>query len=71
MLEFITRKLVDWWLRSEAVRKMSALDDRLLADMGTSRTDITRFVAAQEQARKHTPSSARRHPDAVRLAFDN
>ena len=44
MFEPLTRKFIDWRLRRIAVRKLHTLDDRLLADLGTTREDITRFV---------------------------
>ena len=46
MFEPLTRKFTDWRLRRVAIRKLRRLDDRLLADIGTRREDITCFVAA-------------------------
>ena len=45
MFEPLTRKFTDWRLRRVAIRKLHRLDDRLLADVGTSREDIACFVA--------------------------
>lgn len=46
MLETITHRIAEWWQRRIAAHQLEALDDRLLADLGTSREDIARFVAA-------------------------
>jgi uncharacterized protein YjiS (DUF1127 family) len=48
MLEPITRKFTDWRQRRIAIRHLHALDDRLLADLGTKREDIACFVACVE-----------------------
>jgi uncharacterized protein YjiS (DUF1127 family) len=45
MFEPLIRKFVDWRLRRITVRKLQGLDDRLLADLGTQRDEIDRFVA--------------------------
>ncbi len=44
MFEPLARKFVDWSQRRIAVRRLHALDDRLLADVGTKREDIACFV---------------------------
>ena len=41
----LARKFTDWRLRRIAIRKLHTLDDRLLADVGTTREDIACFVA--------------------------
>lgn len=46
MLEPLTRKFTDWRLRRIAIRKLHTLDDRLLADVGTTRDDIDCFVSS-------------------------
>lgn len=45
MFEPLTRKIRGWQQRREAIRKLHALDDRLLGDIGTKREDIACFVA--------------------------
>jgi uncharacterized protein YjiS (DUF1127 family) len=40
----LIRRYLDWRQRRIAVRKLHNLDDRLLADMGTERGAIERFV---------------------------
>lgn len=40
----IARGVVDYVGRSRAERQLEALDERLLADIGVSRTDIHRMV---------------------------
>lgn len=45
MFEPLTRKFADWRQRRIAIRKLHALDDRLLADVGAERDSIARFVA--------------------------
>lgn len=45
MFEPMIRKFVDWRRRRLTVRKLRGLDDRLLADLGTQRDEIDRFVA--------------------------
>jgi uncharacterized protein YjiS (DUF1127 family) len=47
MFEPISRRLRKWHIRSITRRKLSMLDDRLLADIGTNRNGISDFVAAQ------------------------
>jgi uncharacterized protein YjiS (DUF1127 family) len=47
MFQPITRRLWHWHLRNTTRRKLSQLDDRLLADIGTNRNSIGEFVAAQ------------------------
>jgi uncharacterized protein YjiS (DUF1127 family) len=44
MFEPLTRKFTDWRLRRIAIRTLHTLDDRLLADLGTTRDDIACFV---------------------------
>lgn len=34
-----------WWQKHEAIRRLNALDEHLLVDMGTSRNGIVRFVS--------------------------
>lgn len=48
MFEPLTRKFTDWRQRRIAIRRLHALDDRLLADLGTKRDDIACFVASIE-----------------------
>lgn len=45
MFEPLTRKFVDWQQRQTTIRKLRALDDRILADLGIERDAITQFVA--------------------------
>ena len=44
MFEPLTRKFVARWDRIVTIRKLQALDDRILADLGVERRDIARFV---------------------------
>jgi uncharacterized protein YjiS (DUF1127 family) len=46
MFEPLLRKFVDWRQRRITIRKLHSLDDRLLADLGTKRDEIDRFVAS-------------------------
>jgi uncharacterized protein YjiS (DUF1127 family) len=45
MFEPLTRKFVARWDRIVTIRKLQALDDRILADLGVERHDIARFVS--------------------------
>jgi uncharacterized protein YjiS (DUF1127 family) len=45
MFKPLMRKYADWRLRRIAIRRLHGLDDRLLADLGTTRDEIERFVA--------------------------
>lgn len=45
MFEPLIRKFVDWRQRRITIHKLQGLDDRLLADLGTKRDEIDRFVA--------------------------
>jgi uncharacterized protein YjiS (DUF1127 family) len=47
MFEPIRNRLRLWHLRHVARRRLSMLDDRLLADIGTRRSGIAGFVAMQ------------------------
>ena len=47
MFEPLTRKFIDWRLRRIAIRKLHTMDDRMLADLGTTRDDIVCFVNSQ------------------------
>jgi len=69
MLNAIRNKLSAWWQRDMAIRKLNAMDDHLLADLGTSRTDIARFTRSKEEASLPTAKSYR-HKDAVRFRLD-
>lgn len=51
MFEPIRNRLRRWHLRSVTRRKLSLLDDRLLVDIGTTRSGIADFVAAQNDER--------------------
>jgi uncharacterized protein YjiS (DUF1127 family) len=51
MFEPLLRKFVDWRLRRTTIRKLHSLDDRLLADLGTQRDEIARFVASIDTCR--------------------
>ncbi len=44
----LTRKYFEWRDRRIAIRKLHQLDDRILADIGTRRDAIDRFVAGSE-----------------------
>lgn len=44
MVEYMARRLIQWWQRRVTIYRLEALDDRLLADLGTSREQIARFV---------------------------
>ena len=46
MFEPLTRKFTDWRLRRIAIRKLHTLDDRMLADVGTTRDAIDYFVSS-------------------------
>ena len=41
----LIRRFADWRLRRITIRKLHMLDNRLLADLGTTREDIDCFVA--------------------------
>jgi len=45
MFEPLTRKFIDWRQRRITIRKLRALDDRILADLGIERDTIPQFVA--------------------------
>jgi uncharacterized protein YjiS (DUF1127 family) len=45
MFKPIVRQCVSWYRRHEAVRRLSALDNRMLADLGAERATIASFVA--------------------------
>ena len=45
MFEPLTRRLQAWHMRNLTRRKLSMLDNRLLADMGIERDQIGAFVA--------------------------
>lgn len=47
MFEPIKRRLQRWHQRNVTRRRLALLDDRLLADIGTRRSGIRDFVAAQ------------------------
>ena len=47
MFETIRIRLHFWHLRNVARRELSLLDDRLLADIGTRRGSIAKFVCTQ------------------------
>ncbi|WP_449393727.1 DUF1127 domain-containing protein [Devosia riboflavina] len=49
MFEPIKSRLRRWHLRSITRRKLSLLDDRLLTDIGTRRSGIADFIAAQPE----------------------
>ncbi|MFN4209496.1 MAG: DUF1127 domain-containing protein [Devosia sp.] len=51
MFEPLIRKFVDWRLRRLTIHKLHGLDDRLLADLGTRRDEIDRFVAGLDICR--------------------
>lgn len=45
----LTRKFVAWAQRRLAIRRLERLDDRLLADVGTRRDEISSFVVGLDQ----------------------
>lgn len=45
MFEPLTRRLHAWHMRNVTRRKLSMLDNRLLADLGVERDQINDFVA--------------------------
>lgn len=47
MFEPIRNRLRLWHLRQVTRRKLSMLDDRLLADIGTRRSGIAAFISMQ------------------------
>lgn len=51
MFEPIRNRLRRWHLRNVTRRKLSLLDDRLLTDIGTKRSGIADFIAAQPEER--------------------
>nr|WP_314256126.1 DUF1127 domain-containing protein [uncultured Devosia sp.] len=69
MLNAIQNRLSAWWQRDIAIRKLNAMDDHLLADLGTSRADIARFIRSTEEAGPPTAKSYR-HKDTVRFRLD-
>jgi len=44
MFEPLTRKFIAWHQRRIAIRRLERMDDRLLADVGTKRDEISCFV---------------------------
>lgn len=70
MLNAIRNRLSAWWQRDMAIRKLNAMDDHLLADLGTSRADIARFIRSKEEASLTTAAKSYRHRDAVRFRLD-
>lgn len=70
MFKAIRKTLSAWWQRDLATRKLNAMDDHLLADLGTSRADIARFVRSKEDAIEPTAPKSYRHKDAVRFRLD-
>jgi uncharacterized protein YjiS (DUF1127 family) len=50
MLHMFIRRLAAWHRRHEAIRNLQAMDDRLLADVGTQRKDIPCFVLEADNA---------------------
>ena len=69
MLNAIQHRLSAWWQRDMAIRKLNAMDDHLLADLGTSRADIARFIRSKEEAVQPIAKTYR-HKDAVRFRLD-
>lgn len=51
MFKPITNRLRRWHLRNVTRRKLSLLDDRLLIDIGTRRSGLADFIAAQPEER--------------------
>jgi uncharacterized protein YjiS (DUF1127 family) len=45
MFDNVTYRLVAWWQRQVTIHKLQMLDDRLLEDLGTKRSEIACFVA--------------------------
>lgn len=45
MFDILTQRLSKWRLRHTTRRQLAWLDDRLLADIGTTRESISDFVA--------------------------
>ena len=50
LAKYIGRKLAAWSSRRDAYRRLTALDDRMLADIGLRRTDIPAVVKAMDHA---------------------
>ncbi len=48
MFEPVMSRFNDWRLRQIARRKLSMLDDRLLADLGTERETLLDFIASHK-----------------------
>lgn len=49
MFERLSRKFIVWHLRRVAIRKLHTLDDHLLADLGTTRENISHFVCSDHR----------------------
>ncbi|MBN9334937.1 DUF1127 domain-containing protein [Devosia sp.] len=47
MFDPLKQRLRLWHLRNVTRRRLSMLDDRLLADIGTRRSGIAEFISAQ------------------------
>jgi uncharacterized protein YjiS (DUF1127 family) len=45
MFKPIIRKWINWYRRHEAVQRLTAMDSRMLADLGAERATIASFVA--------------------------
>jgi len=53
----LAERYEDWRRREQAYRELAALDDRSLADIGISRSEIP-YVLAKEPARTVPPAGA-------------
>ena len=51
MFETMTRWMMSRWLRRRTIVRLEKLDDWLLADLGTSRSRLGRFVDGQDNRR--------------------
>jgi uncharacterized protein YjiS (DUF1127 family) len=47
MLTDLVTRLRRIWQTGDGIRRLNQLDDRLLADMGTTRAEISRFVRGE------------------------
>lgn len=55
----LSQQFADWRRRQQAYAELAALDDRSLADIGISRSDIPYLLSGDRQDRKPTRPASR------------